>query len=360
MYASREASFAGASCVNHVRPRHSTMNRLLRNKLVALCKIGLAAGIVIFIIYKKVDLHELAGRLRGVGMGGLLACWIAYGILWLISAWRWRMLVKVQDMAVRYVDIVRYCFIGLFFNNVMLGSMGGDVLKAYYLSRGAPGKAEGAVISVIADRTIGFLTFFGIGFAGIALNGRNPQLRGASWLLFALFCATCGGLAVLYSKNVLKRMPFARKLLDRFPIGENVRRLYRALYAYRARPSVLCRAMLVSVALQLATIVIVYWIAKELGMAALAYRHLLLLVPLLGTVCALPITPSGWGTGEIAYCGFFGALGIPADQALALDLVLRAITISWSLVGGALYALPQGRADVLDKPEKQCRFGGSS
>lgn len=324
------------------------MNRLLKNKLIALCKIGLAAGIVVFIVYKKVDIYELSSRLRGVSMGGILACWAIYGLLWLLSAWRWQMLVRIQGIVVHYMDIVIYCFIGLFFNNVMLGSIGGDVLKAYYLARGAPGKGESAFISVIADRTIGFLTFFGIGFVGIALNGRNPQLRGASWLLLAFFCATCGGLAVLYSKDLLKKMPFARKVLDGFPIGENVRRLYRALYAYRSCPSILCKAMLVSIVLQLVTIVIFYWIAKELGVAGLAYRHLLLLIPLLGTICALPITPSGWGTGEIAYCGFFGALGIPADQALALDLVVRAMTISWSLLGGMLYAFPHWRVGVQD------------
>lgn len=325
------------------------MDKLLRNKLVALCKIGLAAAIIGFIVCKKVDLHDLADRLRGVNAWSIFVCWIIYGMLWLVSAWRWRILVRVQGIAVRYIDAVRYCFIGLFFNNVMLGSMGGDVIKAYYLARGSPGRAEGAFISVVADRTIGFLTFFGIGFVGVVLNSRNPQLRGASWLLFALFCMTCGGLAVLYSKNVLKKIPFGQRILDRFPIGENVRRLYRALYAYRTRPSILFRAMLLSIALQLITIGIFYWIAKELGMAVLAYRHFLLLVPLIGTVCALPITPSGWGTGEIAYCSFFGALGVPVDQALALDLVVRAMMISWSMLGGMLYAFPHRRAGAPDE-----------
>jgi uncharacterized protein (TIRG00374 family) len=320
------------------------MDKRLRNRLIALCKIGLAAGIVAFIVYKKVDIHDLAGRLRDVSAASILACWIFYGTMWLVSAWRWRILVAVQGIAVRYINAVKYCFIGLFFNNVMLGSIGGDVIKAYYLARGAPGRAEGAFMSVIADRTVGFLTFFGIGFVGIALNSRDPRLHGASWLLFALFCMTCGGLAVIYSKNVLKKIPFAQKVLDRIPIGENVRRLYRALYAYRACPSVLCKAMLVSVILQLITIAIFYWIARELGMATLSYRHFLLLVPLIGTVCALPITPSGWGTGEIAYCSFFGALGIPADQALALDLVIRAMMISWSMLGGMFYAFPRWHA----------------
>ncbi|MEJ2744590.1 MAG: lysylphosphatidylglycerol synthase transmembrane domain-containing protein [bacterium] len=335
------------------------MDRLLKNRLIALCKIGLAAGIVIFIVYKKVDLHELAGRLRDVNVGSILVCWIIYGLLWFVSAWRWRILVSVQGIVVHYFNALRYCFIGLFFNNVMLGSIGGDVLKAYYLARGSPGKTESAFISVIADRTVGSLTFFGLGFVGIALNIRNPRLHGASWLMFALFCATCCALALLYRKNTLKKIPFAQKILDRFPIGENVRRLYQALYTYRTCPSALFKAMLVSSALQLFTIAIFYWIAKELGMAALAYRHLLLLVPLIGTVCALPITPSGWGTGEIAYCSLFGALGIPADQALALDLVIRAMMISWSILGGVLYAFPNWRVGVpdeagIDRAEKQC------
>ena len=318
------------------------------------CKIGLAAGIVIFIIYKKVDLCELAGHLRGVSRGSILACGAAYGILWLVSAWRWQILVRVQDIGVRYITILRYCFIGLFFNNIMLGSMGGDLLKAYYLARAAPGRGERAFISVIADRTIGFLTFFGIGFAGIVLNSRNPHLRSASWLFLALFLVTCGGLLVLYSKDILRRIPFAKRVLSRIPFEENVRSLYRALYAYRTHKSTLCRALLISLVLQLVTIAIVYRIAKMLGMAGVTYQHLLLLIPLIGTICAIPITPSGWGTGEIAFCKLFDALGVPADQALALDFVMRAIVIVWSIVGAILYVFPQWGVSDPEGWEKQC------
>jgi len=330
------------------------MNISLRNKLLMLCKIGLAAGIIIFIIYKKVDLRELAECLRGVSWKSILVCWAAYGILWLMSAWRWQMLVRIQDIGVRYVSILRYCFIGLFFNNIMLGSIGGDVLKAYYLARDAPGRGERALISVIADRTVGFLTFFGIGFAGIVLNGRNPQLHAASWLFFGFFVVTCGGLLLLYRKDILRRIPFAQMVLSRLPFEENVRRFYRALFAYRTRMATLCKAMLISLVLQIVTIAIIYRIAKMLGMAEVTYQHLLLLIPLIGTISAIPVTPSGWGTGEIAYCKLFGALGIAADQALALDLVMRAIVISWSLVGGALYAFPQWRMSALDGWKKQC------
>jgi glycosyltransferase 2 family protein len=330
------------------------MNISLRNKLLMLCKIGLAAGIVAFVIYRKVDLHELAGYLRGVSRGSILACGAAYGVLWLMSAWRWQMLVKVQDIGVRYINILRYCFIGLFFNNIMLGSMGGDVLKAYYLARAAPGRGEGALISVIADRTVGFLTFFGIGFAGIMLNGRNPRLRAASCLFLAFFLVTCAGLLVLYSKDILRRIPFAKRALSRLPFEENVRRLYRALYTYRTHKSALCGALLISLVLQLVTIAIVYRIAKMLGMAEVTYGHLLLLIPLIGTICAIPVTPSGWGTGEVAYCKLFGALGIHADQALALDLVMRALVMSWSLIGGMLYAFPQWRVRDPGGGEKQC------
>ncbi|MEI6634745.1 MAG: lysylphosphatidylglycerol synthase domain-containing protein, partial [Chlamydiota bacterium] len=155
--------------------------------------------------------------------------------------------------------------------------------------------------------------------------------------------AICAALALLYSRTLLARVPFAKALLDRMPFRENIRRLYDSLYVYRSHPRVLAKALAISCVMQLIFILIMLGTARALGITGVTYLHLLLLTPLIGTIAAIPLTPSGWGTMEGAFCYFFPAIGVGAEQALALDLVTRVLVISWSLVGGVVYALPRFR-----------------
>lgn len=327
------------------------MNKRIVRGLTSLAKISFAAGIIALILWKKVNLRELAVLLRGIDPRIFAACGLGYGLIFLLSARRWKALVDVQGIRARYGALLRFCLIGAFFNNVMPGSMGGDILKAWYCTKVDPSRKEGAVSSVLADRIVGSLSLFAIGFLGLAANLGAPGLRQASAIFLLIFASLCAGLALLSCRTLLAGIPFAKALLDRTPFGDTIRRLYDSLYAYRSHPRVLAQALAISCVMQLLFILVMVGTARALGITAVTYRHLLLLTPLIGTIAAIPLTPSGWGTMEWSFCYFFPAVGITPAQALALDLATRALVISWSLVGGVVYALPSRDAGCGDTGE---------
>jgi uncharacterized membrane protein YbhN (UPF0104 family) len=69
------------------------------------------------------------------------------------------------------------------------------------------------------------------------------------------------------------------------------------------------------------------------------FRVLLLIVPAIICISALPITPSGIGVRENLYVWLLGAtaIGIEAKAALSLSLLAFAGSLLWSLIGGAVY-----------------------
>lgn len=321
----------------------------MKNWCVSLAKIALAAGIIALIFWKKVDPGDLAVRLREIDLRLFATCGCGYGVLFAISAYRWEVLVSVQGIRARYRSLLRFSLIGVFFNNILPGSMGGDLVKAWYCTRVEPSLAAGAVSSVLADRIIGFLSLFALGFLGLAANAGTPGLREPSMVFIALFISISAALALFSQRALLSRIPRLKALLDRTAFGDSIRRFYTTLCAYRSHPGMLAKAFGISCAMQLGFILTTLGITRALGMHGVAYRHLLLLTPLIGTVAAIPVTPSGWGTMELAFCWFFPSVGVTPEQALALDLAMRAILIAWSLVGGVLYALPsRGAAAVAD------------
>ncbi|MCA8941164.1 MAG: flippase-like domain-containing protein, partial [Planctomycetes bacterium] len=72
------------------------------------------------------------------------------------SSIRWWWLLRVNRVECSIVDSIRFTWIGVFFNNVVPGQTGGDVVKALYIMRHAGDSGRvAAVVSVLVDRVLG-------------------------------------------------------------------------------------------------------------------------------------------------------------------------------------------------------------
>ena len=65
----------------------------------------------------------------------------------------------------------------------------------------------------------------------------------------------------------------------------------------------------------------------------------------------VPITISGLGTSQLMFELFFGRVGVPAAQAVALSILFLALGVLGSLPGGILYLIggvkPETRPDAV-------------
>src|SRR5579862_3220255 len=68
---------------------------------------------------------------------------------------RWRMVLEVQGLHLPFGRAAGISFVAQFFNSFLLGSTGGDLMKAYYAARETHHKKTEAVVTVFVDRMIG-------------------------------------------------------------------------------------------------------------------------------------------------------------------------------------------------------------
>ena len=68
------------------------------------------------------------------------------------GVWRWRMVLRVHGLHLTFGRALRISLIAQFFNAFLLGSTGGDLMKAYYAARQTDHKKTEAVVTVLADR----------------------------------------------------------------------------------------------------------------------------------------------------------------------------------------------------------------
>jgi uncharacterized membrane protein YbhN (UPF0104 family) len=276
-------------------------------------------------------LRTLAGRL-GNRVGTVALVVLAFVALAIGTAWRWRWLVEALGLVLRAVDAIRYTFYGIFFNLVVPGATGGDVVKAYYAARrtGVPTKA---VVSVLVDRIVGLFAL--VLFASAILFSRPDR---AGWDTPRTFCAVVlaagiGGGALVLSRR-LRRALGLSALFARLPFQHVWREVDAAFRLYRGRPGALALGVVVSLGNHAGTAILAFVLARALGLEVVALSDCLALVPVVSLLSAIPLLPGGWGVGELAFAFFFGPVGVPPSEAVALSVVLRLAILTSGLPGG--------------------------
>jgi uncharacterized membrane protein YbhN (UPF0104 family) len=99
----------------------------------------------------------------------------------------------------------------------------------------------------------------------------------------------------------------------------------------------LVRALGLSVVFHLLTVVNTAAVGMAVGWIDIPLEGLLVVVPLILLVGAIPISPQGLGIQEGAFMFFLHSLGATSAQALAIALVLRAKSYVLALLGGLLW-----------------------
>jgi len=261
---------------------------------------------------------------------------------------RWRMVLKVQGLDLPLRRAAGISFVAHFFNSFLLGSTGGDLMKAYYAARETHHLKTEAVTTVFIDRLIGLwamLLFGGLMMLpNLPLLSSHPSLGAFALLVLAMFAVSTIVLGIAFWGGVSKRFPKARVYLRKMPKGDLLERSLDSCRQFGKEKSFLLRAIAISLALNIVWVLQVMVLASGMGLQ-LSTVALFVVVPIVFCVSALPITPSGLGVREnlfvlmltIPEINLAGPTGIAATSALSLSLLAYAGSLFWSLVGGVVY-----------------------
>ncbi len=281
------------------------------------------------------NLKVREGLLRVLGRVDLrlvVVLTLSFGVTYLLVATRWRLLLRAQGMEFSLGEVLRLIFIGMLFNQMMLGTLGGDVVKAYYVTRRARQKTA-AVLTVFLDRVLGLLGLMTLCVLGTLTNLRDPEFRHLFVLLTAALLVVVVGGLVLMSRR-LRRLLRVGSVVRRLPFGETLAELDRALLIYRHHKGAVAVGWLLSIGVHVSVVVVNWLLGWHLGLQAQP-SHYFSLIPVALAVAALPISIAGWGVGEWAYAMLFSRLD-PSNwtKAMALSVLFRLSTaVVWSLLG---------------------------
>jgi uncharacterized membrane protein YbhN (UPF0104 family) len=250
---------------------------------------------------------------------------------------RWWLVARITDTALSLPAALRILLIGMFFNQTLPSSVGGDAVRVWLVTR--EGSSLGKAINVVlCDRVLALVVLVGlIGATLPAIYARveDQAMRAALATLVGLggvglvgFLIAGESLAALLQRWRMTR-PFGN-------LASDFRRLFTRF------PAIAPLAL--SAVIHLLTVLTVMLLAWGLGIKA-GFLDGLMIVPTVVLLTTLPISVAGWGVREGAMVAGFGLVGVPADAALALSVLYGLATILVSLPGGIVWLAGRSRGE---------------
>jgi uncharacterized protein (TIRG00374 family) len=264
-----------------------------------------------------------------------LNVWSVFGVVLAVlgglafGVTRWWRLLKVCGVSTPYWTTVRLTLLGMFFNLVIPGLTGGDLVKAGLAAKEHPGGRGAAVMAVGLDRLIGLWTLLWI--AALCAVSLGDQLA----VLVAPLC----GVSILGTAGLLVfAVPFlrnamgAKRILSFLPT--KLSGIVDAIKGLTTHPLEFVLAVLLSVGNHFCIGAAVYSVARGIGDET-SFIGCLAATVVASAVSAVPLAPGGWGVGEAAYAAMFALLGSGETVGFAVSVSYRLCQTGISLICGA-------------------------
>jgi hypothetical protein len=318
-----------------------------KGHLSLIARIAVATVAILWVLRGQ-DWHTLAAVFQNLSPWYFGLSLVIYAAAQVVIAIRWWLLLRAQGIHIKISAAIRLFFLGLFYNNLMPGSVGGDLLKAWYVTKHTEKRLEG-VLSVFVDRVIGLagmvlmavFTYLAFVWGKMTIGGGAGKTVGPQHRGMILWAAAAVGAAVLVVLvHPTGRARLAHAVARVWGKGVEVMgRVKDAVAVYCSRPWTLLWALGLTFVSQ-STVIVAFWLlGRNLGIEA-GLRYYFVIFPIMWVVGAVPISIAGLGILEGGIVGLFALLtGTPRELATALALCQRFVWVLASLPGGLVHLL---------------------
>jgi uncharacterized protein (TIRG00374 family) len=310
-----------------------------KKKIFAILRIVVSVGLIAYLIKSQFkDFTTIFALIKTVNVPLLLAAASIHIFGVWISAVRWQLLLKTQDVIISQGYLSSSFLIGSFFNNILPTSIGGDIFRSVDIATKAGVSVGKSASLLVMDRFAGIIS--AALYAVIALFLGFATIGTTSYIIpIAIFFAVCiilGFLLLNPSILRLNKIVFKIKFLSK--IREKLMEVYHTFLSFKKYKLALIEALLCSLALQFG-VILHYWLAaKSLGIN-LPLISFFFIVPVVTIIAMLPITIGGTGLRENVLVFFMVALGAQSEKSAMASLLLFAMLIVLGVFGGIIYAV---------------------
>jgi glycosyltransferase 2 family protein len=307
-----------------------------RKKIVGLLRLSFSIGLLV-LLYCRVDASEVSAVFGSMRIWPLLGFFLLLFVNTGISTFKWALLLRADGVRMPFLSLFASYLVGSFFNLFLPSNIGGDAYRIYDVARYSKRTAH-SFASVLADRVSGYLALAmlasGFGLLGMGYLPHKIIVLMPLGGLFALLLL----IGMSFNPDFLLRilgMPIVVRIYDIRPF---VSKLLDSIQVYRSSPMLFLTVMLASFLFQILAAFSIFLLALGLQIPVTLFV-MLVYVPFVSILEAVPITIFGLGIRDASYTYFLAHAGVPDSQALTLPLAYVVLTLIYVSLGGVIFLL---------------------
>jgi glycosyltransferase 2 family protein len=303
-------------------------------------KLAVSVGLLV-VLFRQTDVASVAAYLDRLAPAWIAGALGIYGAMIVISAWRWRVLLRAQGLDAPLRRLGSSFLIATFFNNFLPSNIGGDVIRVADTAPIAGSRTVAAGI-VLVDRALGLIALMLIAGIG-SMTSQVARFGGpeTAWIWAALAGVMLAAVPTLLAPQLLPVALAPIRWIGGAWAEARIGRLTGMLRRLQDRPGSIAIAFGGAIAVQVVLVAFYLSVARGLGIPLTALGALLV-VPISLAVQMVPVSINGFGVREAVFTYYFARLGLGVDAALALSLLSTVTIALFSLSGGIVFALRRG------------------
>lgn len=301
-------------------------------------RIGITA-ILIGLVMWRLDLQAFSARVTNFDPTWTALAFLTVFAAIVVSAWKWGMILRQRRHPLPYTRLLSHYFVGLFFNNVLPTTVGGDAVRAWETTKDT-GETPEAVGSVVTERLIAGVALGITALLGLPFVEVSPRLL----VFVVVFLVLDLALVALFMIPKVADGIVAKLLPPRFAgLRESVTQTVLVVRQTLKNPALFGKVIFLSVVFQLFVAGVNACIFEAMGVPV-SLAQCIIFTPMIFTVTMLPISLSGLGVREAAYWYFFSQVGVTQVDAVVASLAFFVVVGLASLPGAPLFILNRRKA----------------
>lgn len=313
------------------------MNRWIWNVVKLLLSVGLI-WMVLQNAWAEVESGgpELRSLLLNTNIALFAIAVLLNGLSFVGSAYQWHLLLKYQEVDLKWLRTLQNYFVGLFFNHFLLGNAGGDVQKVVDVHR-EKNQWKQALMATLFDRVFGLFVIncFAL-FIGWIYFLDDPQLSLLIWPSTWIFICIGIFFAILFSRRLSRSVIGIIHQVPKLSFVEEKLQVVVDRFALYRKDHLIVKLIAFSILIQFVRIYVHYLVGLSLGIE-LDLIYYLYFIPIIGIVSALPISIAGFGPREFLAQTLFVLVGVGSGESILIQLLALMSAFVPSLIGGWIF-----------------------
>lgn len=313
------------------------MGILTRRRLLGIFQL-LITIILIGVLINKVQWSSIVALVPEIKVYQVILGLVLIGGIQLLNIIRWSL--TLPKGKVKHFDLVSYYGAGLFSNNFLPTGFGGDGIRAALIHKDIP--LQLAIGSVIVDRgtgILGLILFILVGVLyGLPLTIDSTILQYQFWttnrITFVLIIVVITSLVFIANRFWIKQ-----KFFQIYSTLQSMRALYRNSRKWYT--SLLF--MIILTIISQISLIFVYWLILNSMSLTVTFQASYWTVIISSFALLFPISINGLGLQENVGVIILEHFGISTAYAVGGLLIIRALLIIISIIGGLIFLLERNR-----------------